>query len=97
MTSTDNEVDHAKEAAQHERSLRALAENAKWLDENRDRTVQAAAWGRRPHPIDQTSKVKTLEARGTFHHWARHLTLLGHEVKLMPDGEYREFARVRRS
>ena len=64
MTSTESEIHRAKEAAQRERSLRTLAENAKWLAENRDRTVQAAASVRQPDPIDQPPKVTALADAG---------------------------------
>jgi len=58
MTSTKSEIDRAKEAAQRERSLRTLAENAKWLDEHRDRTVLAAASVQQTDPIGQVPNVK---------------------------------------
>lgn len=52
MTSTEREIDDAKEAVQRERSLRALAGHA-WLNEHRDRTVHAA------QSVRQPLKVKT--------------------------------------
>ena len=63
MTSTANEIHHAKEAAQRERSLRTLAENAKWLDEHRDRTVHATE-PQQPDPIGQVPKVKAVADTG---------------------------------
>ena len=63
MTSA-NEIDHAQETAQHERSLRIPVENVKLLDERRDWTLQAAASGRHAHPIDLALKAKTLADAG---------------------------------
>lgn len=63
MTSTVNEIHHAKEAAQRERSRRTLAENAKWIDEHRDRTVHAAA-SQQPNLIDPLPKVKAMADTG---------------------------------
>ena len=48
MTSTESEVHRAKKAAQRERSLRTLAENAQWLDGHRAQSVQAAASAGQP-------------------------------------------------
>lgn len=64
MTSTKSEIDRAKEAAQRERSLRTLAENAKWLDEHRDRTVHAAASAQQTDLIGQVPKVKAVADTG---------------------------------
>jgi len=63
MTSTANQIHHAKEAAQRERSLRTLAENAKWLDEHRDRTVHATE-SQQPDPTGQVPKVKAVPDTG---------------------------------
>lgn len=60
MTSTESEIHRAKEAAQRKRRLRTLAENVQWLDEHRDRTVQAATSVRQPDPIDQALKVNSV-------------------------------------
>jgi hypothetical protein len=50
MTSPEADIFQAKEAARRERSLQALADNAQWLDEHRDQTVQAGASAPQPGP-----------------------------------------------
>ena len=64
MTATENEIDHAKEATQRERSLRTLADNEEWLSEHRDRTVRAALPVPQPDPIDRPPKVTALADAG---------------------------------
>ena len=56
MISTEDGIDHAKEATQRERSLRTLAENEKWLNEHRDRTVRAALVGAATGPDRPAAK-----------------------------------------
>lgn len=50
MTSPETDILQAKEAARRERSLRTLSDNAQWLDEHRDQTVQAGASTPQPDP-----------------------------------------------
>ena len=38
-----------------------------------------------------------IEACGTSHHWARQLTLLGHEVKLMPPSYVKPYVRLNKN
>ena len=58
MTSPKGETPHAREAAQRERSLRTLTENAQELDEHHCQTVQAGASVRQSDAIDQALNVK---------------------------------------
>jgi transposase len=45
----------------------------------------------------QPSCTVALEACGGAHHWARHLTLLGHEVRLIPPAYVKPFVKRQKS
>ena len=48
------------------------------------------------HGVNETGKVEIMEAYGAAHHWARVLSSLGHEVKLIAPEAVRPFVKKRK-